>query len=157
MEIILLTIGKISKKWIKEGSEEFENRLKNYVRFRCIEIPDIKKGKGLTEAQIKESEGLKILAECGESDILTLLDEAGKEYTSVDFAGWIDKRFGSGKKRLVFVVGGPYGFSPSVYNRCDFKISLSAMTFTHEMARLFFTEQFYRAMTILNGEPYHHV
>lgn len=156
MEIILLSVGKTSFPWIKEGVGEFENRLSKYIKFSAKELPDIKNNKTLSQERIKKEEGKILLTEIFPSDLVAILDERGKESKSRDFAEWIQKQLGSGRKRLVFVIGGPYGFSEAVYKRADFKISLSKMTFTHEMAKLFFIEQLYRSMTILRGEPYHH-
>ncbi|MDE6443737.1 MAG: 23S rRNA (pseudouridine(1915)-N(3))-methyltransferase RlmH [Muribaculaceae bacterium] len=156
MEIILLTIGKTSQTFIQAGIDEYLKRLKRYVSFKIETIPDLKSAKSLTAELQKEKEGDAILNSITTSDFCILLDERGKEYTSVEFSGRLQKIMASGRKRAVFIVGGPYGFSQAVYNRADEKISFSKMTFTHEMIRLFFTEQIYRAMTILKGEPYHH-
>lgn len=156
MDIVLLSIGKVSSSWIKEGISLFESRIEKYLKFVNKELPDIKNGKSLAIDKIKELEGKILISEFCSSDIVVLLDEKGKEYSSRDFSVWVQKQLSTGKKRLLFVIGGPYGFSEEVYKNADFKISLSKMTFTHEMAKLFFTEQIYRAMTILKGEPYHH-
>lgn len=156
MDIILLSIGKVSSSWIKEGISLFESRIEKYLKFVNKELPDIKNGKSLAIDKIKELEGKILISEFCSSDIVVLLDEKGKEFSSRDFSVWVQKQLSTGKKRLIFVIGGPYGFSEEVYKKADFKISLSKMTFTHEMAKLFFTEQIYRAMTILKGEPYHH-
>lgn len=156
MEIILLTVGKTTQNFVIAGIEEYAKRLKRYIPYRIEYIPDIKNTKSLTSDVQKEKEGELILNNLSSADYCILLDEHGKEYTSVDFSIYLQKVMASGRKRAVFVVGGPYGFSQSVYARADAKLSLSKMTFTHEMIRLFFTEQLYRAMTILKGEPYHH-
>lgn len=156
MEIILLTVGKTTQNFVIAGIEEYAKRLKRYSPYRIEYIPDIKNTKSLTSDVQKEKEGELILNNLSSADYCILLDEHGKEYTSVDFSIYLQKVMASGRKRAVFVVGGPYGFSQSVYARADAKLSLSKMTFTHEMIRLFFTEQIYRAMTILKGEPYHH-
>lgn len=156
MEIILLTVGKTNSSYIISGIDDYCRRLKHYVPFRITSIPDPKNVKSLTSAQRRETEGSLILQNLESSDLCVLLDERGKEYSSMEFASYLEKAMASGKKRIVFVVGGPYGFSESVYRRGDSKISLSRMTFSHEMVRLFFTEQIYRAMTILRNEPYHH-
>ncbi|MCH5222503.1 MAG: 23S rRNA (pseudouridine(1915)-N(3))-methyltransferase RlmH [Muribaculaceae bacterium] len=156
MDIVLLSIGKVSSSWIKEGISLFESRIEKYLKFVNKELPDIKNGKSLAIDKIKELEGKILISEFCSSDIVVLLDEKGKEFSSRDFSVWVQKQLSTGKKRLIFVIGGPYGFSEEVYKKADFKISLSKMTFTHEMAKLFFTEQIYRAMTILKGEPYHH-
>lgn len=156
MDIILLTIGKTNIEYVAAGISEYKKRLTRYVPYNIIEIPDIKNTRGLSEEQQKDKEGDLIINSLNQSDFVVLLDERGKEYTSEEFAYYMEKQMSSGKKRIVFVVGGPYGFSEKVYQRADSKISLSRMTFNHEMVRLFFTEQIYRAMTILKGEPYHH-
>ncbi len=156
MDITLLTVGKTTQTYLQTGIDEFSKRLRRYISYRIDSIPDIKATKALTPNLQKEKEGEGILAALSPSDFCILLDEHGKEFTSMEFALFIQKTMSSGKKRAVFVVGGPYGFSKAVYERADSKISLSKMTFTHEMIRLFFTEQVYRAMTILRNEPYHH-
>ena len=156
MEITLITIGKTSIKYVKAGIDEYIARLKHYIPYRIVEIPDVKRTSGMTEDKQKISEGEKILSMLTPADYVILLDERGKEYRSLEFATFIEKQMLSGRKRVVFVVGGPYGFSQEVYARSNALLSLSKMTFNHEMVRLFFTEQIYRAMTILNHEPYHH-
>lgn len=156
MDILLLSIGKTSSKFIENGIEDFFLRLKHYISFKIEYLPDIRNTKKLTELQQKEAEGKLILNFLNSSDYVVLLDERGKEYTSKEFASWMEKIMASGFKRIIFIIGGPYGFSPSVYERANTKMALSKMTFTHEMCRLFFTEQLYRAFTIIKGEPYHH-
>ncbi|MDE5869236.1 MAG: 23S rRNA (pseudouridine(1915)-N(3))-methyltransferase RlmH [Muribaculaceae bacterium] len=156
MEIELLTVGKTTINFVATGIEEYTRRLKHYIGYKITALPDIKKNASLSAERQKEAEGEIILSKLQSSDFVVLLDERGREYSSIEFAGFIEKQMLSGRKRLVFVVGGPYGFSRSVYDRADGKVSLSRMTFNHEMVRLFFTEQLYRAMTILRGEPYHH-
>lgn len=156
MEITLLTVGKTTTGYIQTGIDEYCKRLRRYVPFSIKSLPDVKNTKSMTEAQQKTAEGNLILSEVSVSDHLVLLDERGDMPTSRGFADFIQKSMAGGKKRLLFVVGGPYGFSPEVYSRANAKISFSRMTFSHEMIRLFFTEQVYRAMTILKGEPYHH-
>lgn len=156
MEIVLLTVGKTSIGFVEEGLKEYLGRLKRYVPFRLECIKDVKGAGQLPQERQKELEGNQIQERLQVSDLVVLLDENGREYTSREFAGWMEKQMATGRKRLVFVVGGPYGFSPEVYARADGKVSLSRMTFNHEMVRLFFLEQIYRAMTILRGEPYHH-
>lgn len=155
MDIVLLTIGKTNTGYIQSGIDEYLKRLKRYVNFSIQQLPDIRKG-GFTEQQQKVKEGESILAFLNSSDRLVLLDERGSQYTSEQYAEWLQKRMASGLKRLVFCIGGPYGFSEDVYSRANEMISLSKMTFNHEMVRLFFTEQLYRGFTILRGEPYHH-
>ena len=142
--------------YLSKGIEDYSSRLKHYVPFEIKYIPDAKNTKNLTEAQQKETEGRNILAALDKSDHVVLLDERGKQFTSIEFAHYIERKMSTVQRRLVFVVGGPYGFSTDVYSRAAEKISLSSMTFSHEMIRLIFTEQLYRAMTIIRGEPYHH-
>lgn len=156
MEIVLLTVGKTSQSYIRTGIEEFSKRLKHYIPYKIESLPDIKGTRSMTPEAQKEKEGELILNYLSAADQCILLDEHGSELSSVEFAGYLQKLMACGRKRGVFVVGGPYGFSKNVYKRADSKLSLSKMTFTHEMIRLFFTEQTYRAMTILRGEPYHH-
>ena len=156
MEICVLSVGKISNPWIKKGIEEFMTRLSNYIKLNSIVIPDIKNSKSLSVDKIKEEEGKSLLNCLSPSDIVVLMDEKGKELTSRGFSEWIQKQMNTGRKRLIIIIGGPFGFSQDVYSRADSLISLSKMTFTHEMAKLILTEQIYRAMTILRGEPYHH-
>lgn len=156
MQVTLLCIGKTGKKFLEEGEQEYLKRLRHYISFQMLIIPDIKQAKSLSEAQIKQKEGELILEKVGASDTLILLDERGKEFSSVGFSNYLQEQFNRGGKQLFFVVGGPYGFSDAVYQRASGKISLSQMTFSHQMIRLFFIEQLYRAMTILRNEPYHH-
>lgn len=156
MEITLLTIGKTSTSYILKGIDEYIGRLKRYVPFAIESLPDIKTSRALTPAEQKAREGKLITAYVKQSDFIVLLDEHGAEMTSMQFASYIEKKLASGRKRLIFIVGGPYGFSEEVYALAHEKVSLSRMTFSHEMVRLFITEQIYRAMTILRGEPYHH-
>lgn len=156
MEVVLLAIGKTNIKFVDEGIKEYEGRLRRYMMFRTEWLRDVKGAGQLAEARQKELEGEVILAKLQPSDMVILLDERGKEFTSREFAVWMEKQMASGRKRIVFVIGGPYGFSQAVYDRADGKVSMSKMTFNHEMIRLFFAEQMYRAMTILRGEPYHH-
>ncbi len=156
MKIQLLVIGKTDQNFVQKGFDEFYNRLKHYVPFEFEIIPDIKNTKNLTQEQQKEKEGELILKNIQRGDILVLLDEKGKEFTSMQFANYIEKKTHVANKRLIFVIGGPYGFSRKVYDVAFEKISLSKMTFSHQLIRLVFVEQLYRAMTILNNEPYHH-
>lgn len=156
MKIMLLAVGKTSTDYIQRGIDMFLKRVNHYLPVELSIIPDLKSTKGLTGDSQKVREGKSILGALTPCDVVILLDERGKEFTSREFASMLDRRMVQGVKRLVFVIGGPYGFSEEVYNRADGKISLSRMTFTHEMVRLFFVEQIYRAMTILKGEPYHH-
>lgn len=156
MEIELLTVGKTTIKFVNEGIEEYTKRLKHYIPYKITPLPDIKKTTSLGAERQKEAEGEIILSKLQNSDFVILLDERGKDYTSMEFSSFLEKQMVAGRKKVVFVVGGPYGFSQAVYDRADGKVSLSKMTFNHEMVRLFFTEQVYRSMTILRGEPYHH-
>ncbi|MGJ8666250.1 MAG: 23S rRNA (pseudouridine(1915)-N(3))-methyltransferase RlmH [Patiriisocius sp.] len=156
MKITLLAIGKTDNKQLISLTETYIKRLNHYVNFSFEIIPDIKKAKNLTEAQQKTAEGEEILKRLNTSDTLIILDEKGKTYTSEKFADFLQKQMNSGLKNLVFVIGGPYGFSEEIYARANGKISLSPMTFSHQMVRLFFVEQLYRGFTILKNEPYHH-
>ncbi|TGX86542.1 23S rRNA (pseudouridine(1915)-N(3))-methyltransferase RlmH [Muribaculum intestinale] len=156
MKIELIVVGKTTTPYLKEGIEHYVKRLTHYVPYEIRTISDIKTSKALTAERQKEMEGEFILQQIQPGDRVVLLDEHGREMTSREFAGYLEKAMSTVGKRLLFVVGGPYGFSKKVYDRADGKLSLSQMTFSHEMIRLFFTEQVYRAMTILRGEPYHH-
>ncbi|SDE66679.1 23S rRNA (pseudouridine1915-N3)-methyltransferase [Pricia antarctica] len=156
MTIKLLAIGKTDSKPLQQLISEYENRLKHYVRFKLETIADIKNAKNLSEVQQKDKEGELILKKLGPTDILVLLDENGKHFSSIHFSKYLQKKMNSGIKQLVFVIGGPYGFSDAIYNKAHGKISLSKMTFSHQMVRLFVVEQVYRAFTILKNEPYHH-
>lgn len=156
MNIELITIGKTKTHYVSEGIDEYLKRLKRYVPFEITEIPDVKNAGRISKEEQKEAEGVQILNRLQPSDHIILLDERGKQYKSIEFAYKLQNIMASGKKRLVMVVGGPYGFSKPVYERANELLSLSKMTFNHEMVRLFITEQIYRGMTILRGEPYHH-
>lgn len=156
MKISLLVIGKTDARYFVEAIQEYEKRLEHYVPFEIQVIPDLKNTKSLTVDQQKEKEGELILKTLQPGDYLVLLDERGKEYSSMQFATYIEKKTHTVSKRLVFVIGGPYGFSQAVYDKANEKLTLSRMTFSHQMIRLVFVEQLYRAMTILNNEPYHH-
>lgn len=156
MNIKLLCIGKTDHKQLQVLIDEYSRRLNHYIKFSLEVIPDIKNTKNLSEAQQKEKEGALILGKVGSQDHLILLDENGKEYTSIGFSQFLQKKMNGGYKTLVLVIGGPYGFSQSVYQKAQGKIALSQMTFSHQMVRLFITEQLYRGYTILKGEPYHH-
>lgn len=155
MKITLLVVGKTTDQRLQTLIEDYQQRLKHYIPFEMVVIPDLRNAKALTQAQIKEQEGIEILRRITPSMDVILLDEHGHEYRSIEYAQWIQKKMATGRD-VTFIVGGPYGFSPAVYERANGKISLSKMTFSHQMIRLFFTEQIYRAMTILRGEPYHH-
>lgn len=156
MKICLLVIGKTDEAYLQKGIELFMKRIPHYISFEMKVIPDIKNSKNLSEEQQKDKEGDLILQQLSTSDELFLLDEQGVENSSVEFARFLEKKMISGIKRLVLVIGGPYGFSGAVYTRANGKLSLSRMTFSHQMVRLIVVEQLYRAMTILKGEPYHH-
>ena len=156
MKITLLAIGKTDDKNLQVLIDTYMKRLKHYVPFSMEIIPDIKNSKNLSEAQQKDLEGQEILKHISSTDALILLDENGKTFTSVGFSEYLQKKMNSGLKNLVFVIGGPYGFSDAVYQKAQGKVSLSSMTFSHQMVRLFVTEQLYRAYTILRNEPYHH-
>ncbi|MDO6492949.1 MAG: 23S rRNA (pseudouridine(1915)-N(3))-methyltransferase RlmH [Cellulophaga sp.] len=156
MTIKLLAIGKTDNKNLQALIAEYEKRLGHYIKFNLDIIPDIKNVKNLSEAQQKEKEGELILKKLSSTDVLILLDENGKQFTSVDFSDYLQKKMNAGIKQLVFVIGGPYGFSDAIYTTAKGKISLSKMTFSHQMVRLFVVEQIYRGFTILKNEPYHH-
>lgn len=156
MKICLLVIGKTDAVYIRDGIAEYEKRLTRYVPYEMKVLPDVKNAKNMSEVQQKEKEGEMLLEQFQATDLIVLLDEKGKQYTSVEFSEFLAQKMLTGIKRLVFVVGGPYGFSDAVYKRSHDKISLSKMTFSHQMVRMIFAEQLYRGMTIMKGEPYHH-
>ncbi len=156
MKIVLLSIGKTSEEYLIEGIAQYQKRLKHYTQFELIEVPNIKKAQNFSKNELMKKEGELILNKIQASDYLVLLDDKGQGFTSVKFSNKVQQWMLSGKKRLVFVIGGAYGFSDIVYQRGNEKLSLSKMTFSHQMVRLFFVEQIYRAYTILNNEPYHH-
>ena len=156
MTIKLLAIGKTDNKELQQLIDDYKKRLSHYIKFELELIPDLKNTKNLNENQQKQKEGELILSKLNTSDVLILLDENGKQLDSVGFSEYLQKHMNSGIKQLVFVIGGPYGFSQDVYNKALGKLSLSKMTFSHQMVRLFFIEQLYRGFTILKNEPYHH-
>lgn len=156
MKIKVICIGKTGKKFLEEGEKEYLNRLKHYIPVERIEIPDLKNQKNLSIEQIKKQEGELILAKITSGDQLYLLDEHGKMFTSEKFANFLQQRFNQGGKSLTLVIGGAFGFSEEVYKAAIGKISLSELTFSHQMIRMILFEQLYRGMTILKGEPYHH-
>jgi 23S rRNA (pseudouridine1915-N3)-methyltransferase len=156
MKIVLLTIGKTDHKELEALVAIYTKRLNHYLGFRMEVIPDLKKQKSLSEQEQKQKEGELILSKISHQDTLILLDEKGDQYSSVQFAKYLQKHMNSGIKKLVFVIGGPYGFSEALYARANGKVSLSKMTFSHQMVRLFCIEQIYRGFTILRNEPYHH-
>lgn len=155
MKITLLVVGKTTDARLQTMIDDYQQRLKHYIPFDIIVIPELRNAKALSEAQQKEQEGIEILRRITPATDLILLDEHGQERRSIEYAQWIQKKMAAGRD-VTFIVGGPYGFSPAVYERANNKISLSQMTFSHQMIRLLFVEQLYRAMTILRGEPYHH-
>jgi len=156
MIVRLIAIGKTTEKWLQQGMEVYLTRLPHYISFEYIEIPDIKIPKGMAESEVKRLEGLEILKRIETGTHMILLDELGKEFNSVELSEHLQKRFNSGMKSLVLVIGGPYGFSGDVYSRANERMALSKLTFSHQMIRLFALEQIYRSMTILKNEPYHH-
>lgn len=156
MKIKLIAIGKTEDKYLIEGIDKYLNRLKHYTNFSFIEIPDVKNVKNLSEAQQKNKEAELLHKQIGNSDVVVLLDERGKKYTSIDFSKYLNKQMVGSVQQLIFIIGGPYGFDETIYKRANGLISLSDMTFSHQMIRLFFVEQLYRGFSILKGEPYHH-
>lgn len=156
MKITLLTVGKTDKDWVRQGLDIYMSRLKHYIPFGIVEIPELKNVSALSKDQIKSKEGELILKNIRPTDDVTLLDEKGKQYTSVELAKIIQDKISYAGKDIVFVIGGAYGFSDAVYQRANSKLSLSKMTFSHQMVRAIFAEQIYRAFTIMRGEPYHH-
>jgi 23S rRNA (pseudouridine1915-N3)-methyltransferase len=155
MHVIFRVVGKTSERYLKEGIAIYNKRLNHYLPFAYEVLPDIKHAGKLKPAQLLSEEGRLILQKINSDDFLILLDEKGKTYSSVQFAAYLEKLMYQSHKRIIFQVGGAFGFSPEVYQRANAKISLSSMTFSHQMIRLFFTEQLYRAMTILRNEKYH--
>ena len=156
MKILLIAIGKTDDDYLVSGIKKYVGRIGHYVSFEMKEIPDPRNRKTLSEEQQKKAESFLILSQLQPADQVILLDENGKQSTSVEFSENLEKQMASGVKRLVFVIGGPYGFAQEVYDRANGQLSLSPMTFSHQMVRLIFVEQLYRALTILKGEPYHH-
>ena len=155
MKTILILVGKTQNKIFKVGIDDYVSRIEHYMPFSITTISELKNTKSLSEDQQKQKEGELILKEIQPSDTVVLLDEHGAEFRSIEYAKWLKQKQNTAR-RLVFIIGGPYGFSPDVYTRANEKISLSRMTFSHQMVRLIFTEQLYRACTIIKGEPYHH-
>ena len=155
MKTILIVVGKTADKHFQAGISDYAERIGHYMPFDIVTIPELRNTKSLTEQQQKQAEGELILRQLQPSDTVVLLDEHGREQRSVDFARWLQQKQQC-VRRLVFVIGGPYGFAESVYRRANEQVSLSLMTFSHQMVRLIFTEQLYRACTIIRGEPYHH-
>ena len=156
MKIVFLTVGKTEDAYLKDGIDKYVKRLKHYTRLEIVELAELKNTKSLTTEQQKVKEAEMILKKVSPLDHVVLLDENGTEFSSKQFANYLDKKAISSTSTLIFVVGGPYGFDQTVYARANDKLSLSRMTFSHQMIRLLFTEQLYRAFTIIKGEPYHH-
>lgn len=156
MKITLLTVGKTDRDWVKQGIDVYASRMKHYFPFSIMEIPELKNASSLSEEQIKTKEGELILKNLKPSEDVILLDERGREFSSLEFARLLQDKISYKGKDIVFVIGGAYGFSEAVRQRANSKISLSKMTFSHQMVRAIFTEQLYRAFTIMKGEPYHH-
>lgn len=156
MKVSLIYVGKTGKSFLIEGEKEYTQRVKRYVPFEVIELSDVKNAKKRSEDEIKAIEGKEILKHIKPNDFVVLLDEKGKEYSSMGFSKYIQKQFNSGNQGIIFVIGGPYGFDPSVYSRANDKVALSKLTFSHQMIRMFFIEQLYRSLAILRNEPYHH-
>ena len=156
MKTIFIVIGKTTDTRIAQLTDEYINRIQHYLPFEMQVIPELRNAKNLSQEQQKEQEASLIIKSLFSGDYIVLLDEHGKERRSLDFASWMQKRMAASPRRLVFIVGGPYGFAPQIHKMAQEEISLSQMTFSHQMIRLLFVEQVYRAMTILNGEPYHH-
>lgn len=157
MKICLLVIGKTDAAYVRAGIEEYEKRLTRYVSYEMKVLPDVKNAKSMSEQVQKEKEAALLLEQLQATDMVILLDENGRQHSSVEYSDFLAQKMLNGTKRLVFVIGGPYGFAQEVYQRANDKISLSKMTFSHQMVRIIFVEQLYRAMTIMRGEPYHHI
>lgn len=155
MKITLLTVGKTEDEYLQEGIARYLKRLKHYVPFKMLELPELKNTKNLSQDQQKAKEAEMIFKNISSTDHVILLDEHGQDFSSIQFSGFLNKRLTESVQHLVFLVGGPYGFDQTVYNRATDQVSLSRMTFSHQMVRLFFIEQLYRSFTILKGEPYH--
>ena len=156
MKITLLVVGRTVEKHYITAIEDYVSRIKHFIPFDMEVIPELKNTKNMSMDQQKEKEGELFLKAIQPGDVVVLLDEHGKEFRSIEFADWVEKKMHTVNKRLIFIIGGPYGFAPKVYEAAHEKISLSKMTFSHQMIRLIFVEQLYRAMTILNNNPYHH-
>jgi len=156
MKITLVCIGKTDDKFIQEGIEKYLNRLKHYITFNIVVLSDVKNVKNMSQAQQMDKEGELFFKHINTTDFVVLLDEKGKEFRSLEFSNYLSQRMVSGVSHMVFLIGGPYGFGTKVRDRANYLISLSKLTFSHQMVRLFFVEQVYRAFTIMKGEPYHH-
>jgi 23S rRNA (pseudouridine1915-N3)-methyltransferase len=156
MKIVLLQVGKTAERYLTEGTGVFEGRVRKYSSFEIFTIPDIKNPRNMSAGELKAREGEKILQFFKNDDYIAILDDKGKEFSTIEFSSWIEKTLMLQKKRLVFVIGGAWGFSNEVYDKADIRLSLSRLTFSHQMVRLLFLEQLYRAFTVIKGEPYHH-
>lgn len=156
MKITLLSVGKTEEKYLQSGIDIYLKRLKHYIKLEIAELPELKNTKGLSQEQQKTKEAELIMKKLASTDFVVLLDERGQELSSLQFADLLNKRMIASTQNLVFIIGGPYGFDNTIYQRANDKLSLSKLTFSHQMVRLFFVEQVYRAFTILKGEPYHH-
>ncbi len=156
MKVEFWVVGKTNFSYLNDGIDIYEKRLRKYLPFKTVVIPDIKNSKNLSHQVLKQKEGAVILEKIEKGDLLILLDENGKTFTSEKFADWLNQKLQHSARKMIFLVGGAYGFSDAVYQRAQQKVALSSMTFSHQMVRLFFIEQFYRALTILKNEPYHH-
>lgn len=156
MKIRVICIGKTGKKFLEDGEQEYLSRLKHYVQLERIEIPDIKNQKNMSTEEIKKQEGEKIKQHLGDQELTYLLDDKGKQFTSMEFSAFLQKQFNQSLQRVNFIIGGAFGFSKEIYELANGKISLSNLTFSHQMVRMIFLEQLYRSMTILKGEKYHH-
>jgi 23S rRNA (pseudouridine1915-N3)-methyltransferase len=157
MKIALLQTGKTSDRYLSDGIAIFEERLRKYTAFEILTIPDIRSTRNMPSREQKMREGRGILRFIRTDDYIVILDEKGKEFSTVEFSSWLEKKFLLQKKRIVFVAGGAWGFSDEIYKKADMRLSLSRLTFSHQMVRLLFLEQLYRAFTVIKGEPYHHV
>lgn len=156
MKIEVIWVGRSERGFVSEAVEEYAGRVRRYMGMETVTLPEVKNARSLTQGEVREREGEMILRALREEDMVVLLDDKGREWTSVEFAAWVERLCGQSVRRLVFVIGGAYGFSQAVYDRADALLSLSRMTFSHQMIRPIFLEQLYRAMTIMRGEPYHH-
>ena len=156
MKITLACIGKTDEKFIQEGIDKYLKRLKHYINFNIVVIPDVKNVKNMSESQQKEKEAELFMKQINNGDLVILLDEKGKEFRSIEFSNYLEQKMVSSVQHMIFLIGGPYGFADTIRERANYKISLSKMTFSHQMVRMFFVEQVYRAFSIMKGEPYHH-
>lgn len=156
MKLTLLQTGKTDEEYIREGIAGYEKRLIKYARYETLTLPDIRNAKNMPATVIREKEAAKMLEVIRPDDLVILLDDKGKEFTTLQFASFLSEKMMSSKKRMLFVIGGAWGFHESIYARADFKVSLSKLTFSHQLVRLLFSEQLYRAFTVIAGDPYHH-